>query len=46
VLEIRLRPRASFQEKLLQLLAKPATKKGTAPVPFSDFVVRRTRGKF
>src|ERR1700730_5579251 len=37
MLEIRLRSRASFQEKLLQLLAKPAIKKGTAPVPFFRF---------
>jgi hypothetical protein len=46
VLEIRLQSRASFQEKLLQLVGKSATKKGTSSAPFLGPWVQRTQSKF
>jgi mannitol/fructose-specific phosphotransferase system IIA component len=45
-LEIRLQSRASFQEKLLQLVGKSATKKGTSSAPFLRSWVQRTHSKF
>jgi hypothetical protein len=44
-LEIRLRRRASFQEKLRQLFGKYATKKGAGKRPFRWFQACRIRGK-
>jgi hypothetical protein len=45
-LEIRLRRRASFQEKRRQLFEKFATKKGAGKRPFRWFHECRIRGKF
>jgi hypothetical protein len=45
-LEIRLQSRTSFQEKLLQLVRKSATKKGTSSMPFLGSWVQRTKSKF
>ncbi len=45
-LEIRLRRRASFQEKLRQLIGKYFNKKGRPKAPFSMFREGRIRGEF